>query len=391
MADKQIIFYPVDNGASALLRLDEETHILFDLNQFDEETREEKNCWDIHGSLIEELPNVNGRRRLSVLCVTHADKDHCRGIDKVFYLPEQNEDQKEMIHIDELWVTSEIFSEDVEDEGEMLQKEAKRRLELAANAISARQAQEKGNRLVVFGRREDLPDLNKLPREQRPTAGEIISKIAGDQRNDFEVFVHCPFMVDIGNENVSRNDKSLIMQVSIKSDGGIWNEILIGGDANCSVWGTVYEETQRHQNMERLSWDIFMIPHHGSYRFFSEESREEARDNPDERSMAILDKGKEGCWLICSSRPIKSNNYEDDNPPHIQAIDHYREIKKEKKGKFVCLMEEPNKVEPKPYVLRFADGGPKNKNSHSDIDIAFGISGGVTPIQKPRGYACGQK
>ncbi len=152
MADKQIVFYPVDNGASALLKLDEETHILFDLNQFDEETREEKNCWDVHGSLIEELPNIDGRRHLSVLCVTHADKDHCRGLDKVFCLPEQNKEQEEMIHIDELWVTSEIFSEDVEDEGEMLQKEAKRRLELAANAISARQAQEKGNRLVVFGR-----------------------------------------------------------------------------------------------------------------------------------------------------------------------------------------------------------------------------------------------
>ncbi|GAH32909.1 unnamed protein product, partial [marine sediment metagenome] len=182
-ADKQIIFYPVENGASALLKLDEETHILFDLNQFDEETREEKNCWDVHGSLIEELPNVDGRRRLSVLCVTHADKDHCRGLDKVFYLPEQNKDQKEMIHIDELWVTAEIFSEDVEDEGEMLQKEAKRRLDIAANPNSARQAQEMGNRLVVFGRRDDLTDLNKLPREQRPTAGEIVSTVAGEHIN----------------------------------------------------------------------------------------------------------------------------------------------------------------------------------------------------------------
>ena len=93
MTDKQIIFYPVDNGASALLKLDEETHILFDLNQFDEETREEKNCWDVHGSLIEELPKIDGRRRLSVLCITHADKDHCRGLDKVFYLQGQKRRQ----------------------------------------------------------------------------------------------------------------------------------------------------------------------------------------------------------------------------------------------------------------------------------------------------------
>lgn len=372
MTDKEITFYPVDNGASALLKLDEKTHILFDLNQFDEATREEKRCWDVHGSLMEELQKIDGRRRLSVLCVTHADKDHCRGLDKVFYLPKQNKDDKELVHIDELWVTAEIFSDDVEDEGEMLKKEAERRLSLIANPKTANQAQEKGNRLLVFGRREDLTDLNKLPREQRPTAGEIVSTVAKEQRGDFEVFVHCPFMVDIGDENVSRNDKSLILQVRIKSDGGVWNEILMGGDANCSVWGTVYEETQRHKNMERLSWDIFMIPHHGSYRFFSEESREDARDNPDERSMAILSKGREGCWLICSSRPIRNNNYEDNDPPHIQAINHYREVADDKKGKFLCLMGEDN---PKPFTLRFTDGGPQKR--YFTATVATSVAGAV--------------
>lgn len=380
MADKQINFYPVHNGASALLKLEEDKNILFDLNQFDEEKREENNCWDVHGTLLEELPNVDGRRRLSVFCVTHADKDHCRGIDKVFYLPEQNMDQEDMIHIDELWVTAEIFSEDVDDEGEMLQKEAKRRLELAANPNFDSQAQEMGNRLVVFGRHDDLTDLNQLPRDQRPTAGEIISTVAGDKRDDFEAFVHCPFMVDIGDENISRNDKSLILQVRIKSDGGVWNEILIGGDANCNVWGTVYEETQRHKNMERLSWDVFMIPHHGSYRFFSEVSRDDARENPDERSLAILDKGKEGCWLICSSRPIKSNNYQDNDPPHIQAINHYKKVGKEKNGKFVCLMEEPDKDEPKPYVLRFTDGGPQKRDTlYSGVYGVAGVAAKETP------------
>ena len=175
MADKQISFYPVGNGFSALLNLDDDTNILFDIDQFEEEERKKNKYWDIHDSLLDDLPITDNRRHLSVLCISHTHNDHCRGANDVFYLPKQNEDAEELIHIDEIWVPADIFTDDVEAEAEMIKKEAKRRLELA----DTRETENKGNRLVVFGRKEDFSDLEKLPREQRPVAGEVFKKICG--------------------------------------------------------------------------------------------------------------------------------------------------------------------------------------------------------------------
>lgn len=363
MADKQISFYPVGNGFSALLNLDDDTNILFDINQYEEEERKKSKYWDIHDSLLDDLPITDNRRRLSVLCISHAHNDHCRGVDDVFYLPGQNEDAEELIQIDELWVPADIFTDDVEDEAEMIKKEAKRRLKLTDTG----EAENKGNRLVVFGRKKDFSDLEKLPREQRPVAGEIFKKICGESRSDFEAFVHCPF----AEEYDDKNNESIILQVCIKAPKGTWNYFLMGGDARCEIWGEVYDKTKTHARLERLNWDIFAAPHHGSYSFFSEKSREDARDNPDERSMKILDRGSEGCELVCSSRSIKEKNYTDDDPPHIQAVAHYRKTAKDKSGEFTCLMEHPDKDKPEPLVFRFTDGGPQRKSIGTVAAVAI--------------------
>jgi len=372
MSDKQISLYPVGNGFSSLLQLDEETNILFDINQYSEEEREENKYWDIHDSLMDILPTRENRRHLSVLSISHAHNDHCRGIDDVFYLPDQNEDDEDLIHIDELWVPADIFTDDVDNDAEKIRKEAQRRLALAGSDDS----HSNGNRLVVFGRKTDYPDLDNLPEEQRPFAGETHNTICGDSRDDFEVFVHCPF----SEEDEDKNNESIILQVCVKSPSGIWNHLLIGGDARCSIWGKVYEETENHDRLERLDWDIFAVPHHGSYTFFSEKSREDARDNPDERSMNILNRGKEGCQLVCSSRSVKEGNYRDSDPPHIQAVNHYRNTAEDKNGEFTCLMEYPDEDDPKPLIFRFTDGGPQRRSIAPVAAVAIAReAAGATP------------
>ncbi|MBN2181755.1 MAG: hypothetical protein JW715_07555 [Sedimentisphaerales bacterium] len=350
MAEKQITCYPVDNGFAALLKLDNETYILFDINQFSEKDRKTKDAWDVYGSLVKVLPIVDNRRRLSVFCNTHADLDHCRNLDEVFYLPGQNKDSEELIHIDELWITAALFNDELEsNEAKMLKKEAGRRLELAGTD----KGEEKGNQIVVYGWSKDVPNRSKLPIHRKPVAGDKIKKINGSDRNDFEAFVHYPFAEAIADDGLPRNERSLILQIRIKADGE-WNKILIGGDAGCETWGAAYDKTKKYQRLEYLDWDIFMIPHHGSYRFFSEKSREDARDNPDHRSIDIMKRGSTASWLICSSRKVKEGNYEDDDPPHIQAINHYK-----KYGRFECLHLEKGKA--KPFILRFTKGGPQMK------------------------------
>ena len=154
------------------------------------------------------------------------------------------------------------------------------------------------------------------------------------------MFIHCPFSHVLEGEE--RNDCSLIGQVLIK-DGGANSRLLIGGDACCHIWRQVYKYTDSHKNLPRLDWDVFFIPHHGTYTFFTdkraEEGRKEAKNNPDKTCMKILNRGASKGWLVCSSRPIREDNYDDDQPPHIEAVIHYRKRATDIQGRFVCLME----------------------------------------------------
>jgi hypothetical protein len=119
-------------------------------------------------------------------------------------------------------------------------------------------------------------------------------------------------------------------------------------------------------------WNVFYAPHHGSYKFFTEkeheEGREEAKSHPDKDSMEILDRGEKTDWIVCSSRPVKEKNYEDEDPPHIEAVNHYRN--KVEKDKFVCLMQYPNEDNPDPLVLRLTQNGLQKKSMATPSIIA---------------------
>lgn len=71
------------------------------------------------------------------------------------------------------------------------------------------------------------------------------------------------------------------------------------------------------------------------------------------------------------ARAKAHNNYTDDDPPHIQAINHYKQIAKDKSGEFTCLMEFPNKDKPKPLVYRFTNGGPQRKSIGATVAVAI--------------------
>lgn len=358
---KKMIFYPVDNGASILITLDDETHMLFDIKQKPEDATDDDKTEDVHASLLKTLPKRDGRRRLTVFAVTHPDLDHCQGFNRVFFYPGQSEEDEDLIGIDELWVTAEIFNEKLSGPAKDVQKEARRRLRLWSDKDKHKDAEKPGNMLVVFGR-SDNEDLSVLPARRNPGAGTVVTSIAGQTRSDLEIFVHCPFSYLLDNDEELRNDTSLIVQISM-TDGDSKAALLIGGDAGCKVWKTVYNKSYEKSNLNRLEWDVFFIPHHGSYKFFTEkeheEGRKEAEKNPAKTSMSILAAGRENGWLVCSSRPVKEENYEDGDPPHIEAIRHYRKCAEElgDKEHFVCLMEHPSKENPSPLVLRLTQGG----------------------------------
>lgn len=360
---RSFTFYNVGNGQSVLITLDDRAHLLFDLLQKpDTSDRSDKRA-DVHAELLKVLPTRAGTAHIAVACFSHADRDHCQGFARVFKCDDSPEDAENLITIDELWVTACLFrlaKKDLDDSAQALQKEARRRLKLWADPDSRDEAEKAGNRLVVFGNTLDDEDLEKLPDSQRYTAGETITKVAGTARSDFEMFVHSPFRRVIEDDTIEPNDGSLIGQVSVR-EGDRAALLLIGGDARCGIWKQVYNQTNRHDRLDRLDWDVFFVPHHGSYEFFTEKEREEGREeaehDPCDTSMKILDRGRTNGWLVCSSRPVRDQNYDDKSPPHREAVKHYRNRADEIGGEFWCLMERPSESAPKPLVLRVTEAG----------------------------------
>lgn len=361
MPMKKMTFYQVDNGASVLVTLDDVTHLLLDIKQKPDDTTDTDKTEDVHASLLKTLPKRDGRRFVTVFALTHADLDHCQGFSRVFFYPGQDDKDDQLIAIDELWVTAEIFNEKLTGPAKDVQKEARRRLKLWSKRETHADAEKPGNMLVVFGR-SDSEDLAHLPAARHPGAGSMVEYIAGKTRSDVEVFVHCPFSYLLDNEEVLRNDASLILQVSM-TEGESRAALLIGGDAGCEVWKTVFNKSRQNNNADRIEWDVFVVPHHGSYKFFTEkqheEGREEAEHDPAKTSVGILEAGREKGWLVCSSRPIKEGNYEDEDPPHIEAVKHYRKCAEDlgDQDHFVCLMQNPTEEDPSPFVLRLTPGG----------------------------------
>ncbi len=378
MAEKRFTFYGVDNGEAVLISLDDERHVMFGVKQKPKDADEEDKTADVHASLLKALPKVEGakRRHLSVFCLSHSHADHCQGVDRVFRLPGiEQDDRVDLIQIDELWVTAAIFTHDATGPAEHVKKEAERRLKLYADPNSTDKVDEKGHMLVVFGKNNDVPELKKLPKLRNPTAGELFNRICGEEQSDWEMFVHCPFryVIEGGDkEIVDENESSLIVQVVV-GDGDASGRMLIGGDAGCAIWKTVNRKTKENKNTDRLMWDIFFAPHHGSYKFFTQkehkEGRKEARDKPDGDAMEILQRGDDAGWIVCSSRPVREANYDDKDPPHIEAVDHYRDEVEE--DKFVCLMEHPSQEDPDPLVLKVTANGLQ-KRALAAATIAVG-------------------
>lgn len=117
--------------------------------------------------------------------------------------------------------------------------------------------------------------------------------------------------------------------------------------------------TKSHGNDDRLKWDIYNIPHHCSYLALSDK-KGESETEPKPRVKELLEAGKEGSYIVSSSRPIADTKEgrEQDQPPHIQAKKCYEKYLRSVKGaKFLVTMEDPNETKPEPIVFQIESSG----------------------------------
>ena len=107
--DPRITYFPVGNGDCSLITLGDNTQIIIDCNTTEEASDEsDPSRYDVHQHLLDFGKKLNGKiPHVDVFILTHADQDHCRGFNNMFYTGDPakytvTHSKEDLILIDEL-------------------------------------------------------------------------------------------------------------------------------------------------------------------------------------------------------------------------------------------------------------------------------------------------
>jgi hypothetical protein len=352
----QIIFYPVGNGDTSQIILENGKRILFDFRHLKKtETGEEPEI-NLKDRLKDELKKAK-KKSFDVVAFTHGDKDHMENSTEFFELLYADKYQGEgRIIIDELWVPAAMIlemasSDEQSSEFVIWRQEARYRLI-------------EGKGIRVFSKPEKLKDWlkeNGLTLDSRRNmitdAGQIVPGFTLD-KDGIEFFCHSPFIKHVDDSDDLRNEAALVFNVRFNAGNNTF-DYLASGDSKWEVLEEIIEATKYHGNIDRLAWDIYSLPHHCSYLTLSDDKGDtETRPKPLIKELLLL--GKENAYVVSSSNPIEDTKEgrEQKLPPHIQAKKCYERYLREVYGaKVLVTMEEPNTNKPEPIIFEIDDSG----------------------------------
>lgn len=338
----KLTFYPLGNADCTLIGLDNGQKILFDYADMGDPSDDEDRRINLPSSLREDL-EAQDKDFYDVVAFTHADDDHIHGFSEFFYLEHAAKYQDDdRIKINDLWVPAWVILESgLTGEARMLRTEARHRL------IN-------GKRIRVFSKPDALCEwledqgIDVKDREHLITgAGETVPGFSKSSEG-VEFFIHAPFSDSIDGEQINRNDAALVMQATFEYTG-CEIQFMLGSDINYEVWTDIVRVTRYRRREERLKWDVFHISHHCSYTALSDE-KGERKTTPVPAVAWLYDQGNERGVLVSPSWPILSG-YDDDQPPHRQAADYYKDVAKDIDGEFKVTMEHPTKAAPEPLTI----------------------------------------
>ncbi|KAA6328918.1 hypothetical protein EZS27_022224 [termite gut metagenome] len=313
MSNHKLKFYPVGNGDTVLITLKDDTTILFDSNIREVGKDSDGNqIYDVKKDLLNSLKKKDNNYHLDLFVLTHPDQDHCRGYKKHFYqgnpsdYKDTNRSNDEVI-IDEMWVTSLLFSSATNDDAKALKNEAERRRKLWDN--DDKEKDKSGNKIRMIG----YDGNNKFENVPCNIPGETQNVINGKAKNDFEFFIHSPFKDSLVTATAEKdaNFSSIVVQVRFKTnstDEDFCTYVLLGGDADHNIWGKIWEISTKksNNNADKLKWDLFLAPHHCSWTYFNDVpyNAKEENKTPKESSLKILDKRIGKGRIIASCKKI---------------------------------------------------------------------------------------
>lgn len=348
----QVIFYPVGNGDTSQIILNNGKRILFD---FRHQSGDGPSI-NLINQLKEELKGVN-RDFFDIVAFTHSDKDHIENSTEFFELQHAEKYQGNgRIKINELWVPAAMILETAES--------SEQSSEFVIWRQEARHRLKQGKGIRVFSKPAKLKkwlELNGITLESRrhliTDAGQIVDGM-NIEDDGVEVFCHSPFIKHTDEGDDLRNPTALVFNIRFKSGINIF-DYLATGDSEWQILEEIVSITKYHGNQDRLAWDLFNLPHHCSYKTLSD-TKGDQETVPKALIENLLLSGKEGAYIVSSSNPIGDDydSYNQVQPPHIQAKKCYlRYLKQINGAKFLVTMEEPNKVVPEPLVFNIGDDG----------------------------------
>jgi beta-lactamase superfamily II metal-dependent hydrolase len=318
-----VVFWPVGNGDSTTIVVDEDTVIQVDLCQYDASEDPDDPRVPVVDRLAEVLPRAQDGKtpRLAVLAISHHDRDHSSGFDEMC---------GDGFQVDEMWLTLRSFVEDkdtdegLSEEGKLVYKEAKRRRDAEIKAAKDGKRAPVGDRLRIIGR-EDLledDDWKDFPPGLLTRAGNLVPLINGEDRSDvIDVFIHTPFHEPDGDDD--RNSSSLGMRVTLK-DGDCEQKFLLLGDLDHKKVEAFIQKSIARGNEEHLPWDYLLAPHHGSRNAIMRKDGDKWVKA--DAYFSLQEHMEDGAMIIISARSIDEVSDGDTNPPHEEAIKSYNEM-----------------------------------------------------------------
>lgn len=367
-----LVFWPVGNGDSATIRVEEDVFVQVDLCHLECSEDEDDDRCPVVDRLVAILPNKNGWPYLSVFVLTHPDNDHCCGFG----------DLLRRVTIGELWHTPRIFREyhkEMSKEAVAFREEAHRR---AQATIRANGDPGPGHRVRLVGWDEYLlEDAYKgFPKSKLTIPGNAVTELDGtDHASDFRAFIHAPFKDDADGE---RNETSLAMQITLRGAESAGRALLFG-DLSYLTIKRIFESSRA----EDLVWDVLLAPHHcsKSVMYWRGESEEEETLRRDILNALERAAGNPGT-VVAGSITVPATNKPNDNPPHAKAKSRYEEIAP---GGFLCTADcapESITFELTTDGLELQDAGESARGASAVRAAVVAARGSGAPPRDPVGF-----
>ncbi len=371
----KMTLFPLGNADCCRIDLECGKKILFDFaDTRDPEDENDLRC-DLTKELREDLEAFN-RDYFDVVAFSHLDKDHFSGATEFFYLEHAKKYQgDDRIKMNTMWVPAALITEQGpdDDEARILQKEARHRFR-------------EGRGIRVFSRPERLRQWcegNGIKLDDRvrmiTDAGELAPEFSL-YLDKAEFFVHSPFAVRQDENTVEdRNEDSLVMQVTFEIER-VQTKAMLLADSTHEILSDIVDITTSKGNDHRLEWDIAKLPHHCSYLSIGPEKGKSKTKAVEQVEWLYKGQGQDGAITVSTSKPIPeagTDEDKDDQPPHRQAAEYYKEVVTDHRGQFVVTMEHPTSKAPEPLVIEI--GRTKGTLKKSVLGAAYVVTSQRAP------------